>query len=149
MHWNVRTIAVCLVLWAIPVASANSADGHIGIIKTVEGDGSISRNGDIVPAEPGYKLQDGDRLMTGAGSALGMTFLDGSQMSLGPDTELLMEEFVYEPQNDKMSMVASFLQGTFAHVSGGIGRLKPEAVKMRTPTGTVGIRGTKFVVRVP
>ena len=51
--------------------------------------------------------------------------------------------------NDKLSLVASFLQGTFSHVSGGIGRLKPEAVKMRTPVGTIGIRGTKFVVRVP
>ena len=80
---------------------------------------------------------------------MGVTFRDGSLMSMGPDALLEMDELIYEPQQGKVSMIASLLQGTFAHVSGGIGRLKPEAVSFKTPTATIGIRGTRFVVRVP
>lgn len=130
-------------------SSASAAEGHIGIVKTAEGVATIDRQGNVLPASPGVRVLNGDKLVTGAESAMGVTFLDGSRMSLGPDAELVMDELIYEPQNEKLSLVASFVQGTFSHISGGIGRLKPEAVKMRTPVGTIGIRGTKFVVRVP
>ena len=133
----------------LSLPSAFAAEDHIRIVKTTEGVATIDRQGDVLPASPGVKVLNGDKLVTGTNSAMGVTFLDGSQMSLGPDALLEMDELIYEPQNDKLSLVASFLQGTFSHVSGGIGRLKPEAVKMRTPVGTIGIRGTKFVVRVP
>ena len=133
----------------LSLPSTFAAEDHIRIVKTTEGVATIDRQGDVLPASPGVKVLNGDKLVTGTNSAMGVTFLDGSQMSLGPDALLEMDELIYEPQNDKLSLVASFLQGTFSHVSGGIGRLKPEAVKMRTPVGTIGIRGTKFVVRVP
>lgn len=133
----------------LSLPAANAAEGHIGIVKTTEGVATIDRQGNVLPASPGVRVLNGDKLVTGADSAMGVTLLDGSQMSLGPDALLEMDELIYEPQNDNLSLVANFVQGTFSHISGGIGRLKPEAVKMRTPVGTIGIRGTKFVVRVP
>lgn len=142
-------IASIATAFLLSFPAANAADGHIGIVKTAAGVATIDRQGTVLPASPGVRVLNGDKLVTGADSAMGVTFLDGSQMSLGPDAELEMDELIYEPQNDKLSLVASFVQGTFSHVSGGIGRLKPEAVQMRTPVGTIGIRGTKFVVRVP
>tara|TARA_R100000789_G_scaffold97359_1_gene99816 strand:- start:56 stop:508 length:453 start_codon:yes stop_codon:yes gene_type:complete len=142
-------VSVCLVAGTVSNGSVAAEDSHIGIVKEVSGDASIERNGSSLTAETGTKIQNGDKLMTGVDSAMGVTFRDGSLMSMGPDALLEMDELIYEPQQGKVSMIGSFIQGTFAHVSGGIGRLKPEAVSFKTPTATIGIRGTRFVVRVP
>ena len=142
-------VSVCLVAGTVSNGSVAAEDSHIGIVKEGSGDARIERNGSSLAAETGIKIQNGDRLMTGVDSTMGVTFRDGSLMSMGPDALLEMDELIYEPQQGKVSMIASLLQGTFAHVSGGIGRLKPEAVSFKTPTATIGIRGTRFVVRVP
>jgi hypothetical protein len=146
---NLTVLAVLLTVTFLSSGQGQAASDHIGIVKSVEGSAIIERGTSQLPVKPGDQVFNGDRIATAAESALGVTFKDGSLMSLGPDALMEMDELVYEPQNGKLSMVAHFVQGTFTQVSGGIARLKPEAVNFRTPNGTIGIRGTRFVVRVP
>jgi hypothetical protein len=67
---------------------------------------------------------------------------------LGPDSILVIDEFVFAPKQWKFSIVIRMLKGTAAYLSGLISKLSPESAHFRTPTGSIGIRGTKFVAKV-
>ena len=77
-----------------------------------------------------------------------MTFKDNTVMSFGPDTEVTVDEYLYAPGKGELRMGASISKGTLNMVSGVIAKLRPDAVAVKTPTGTVGIRGTHVAVKV-
>jgi hypothetical protein len=79
---------------------------------------------------------------------MGVTFQDNTMMSFGPDTEVVVDEYLYAPGSDQLKLGASMTRGTLHYVSGVIAKLKPEAVAIKTPTGTIGVRGTRFVAKV-
>ena len=59
-----------------------------------------------------------------------------------------MDEYVFEPQKKKMSMLMRIIKGTASYLSGIIGKQSPDTVKIKTPEATIGIRGTRFLVEV-
>ncbi len=120
----------------------------IGTIKTASGDARIARAGQDIKAEAGAVLQQQDVLKTGADGALGVTFRDNSTVSLGPNSDLAVETFVFEPAEKKFSFVSRMTRGTALFVSGAMAKLSPESVSIATPTSTIGVRGTKFLVEV-
>lgn len=69
-------------------------------------------------------------------------------LSIGPDSELSIDNYLFEPASDQLGLVARLARGTLHFVSGIIAKLKPEAVAIETPTATIGVRGTRFVVKV-
>jgi hypothetical protein len=69
-------------------------------------------------------------------------------MSFGPNTELTVEEYLYAPGEGKLRFGSRLSKGSLEVVSGVIAKLKPEAVEMQTPTGTIGVRGTRFLVKI-
>lgn len=147
MRWLQRIVlvlAVCGAFWNSAQASGDIA----GTVKTVEGAAFIRSGGTDVPAKVGATLKASDVLVTGKDGALGVTFRDNTRLSLGPNTEMAVEEYVFDPGRDKVSMVTRLSKGTLAFTSGLISKLKPGAAKLRTPTGTLGIRGTRFLVKV-
>lgn len=128
--------------------SAFAADNTVGIVKTVKGDAMVISNGQQVQAKVGTPIASGDVLKTGSGASMGVTFKDNTVMSFGPDTELTVDEYIYAPSKGNLKLGATIKKGTLAYLSGAIAKLKPEAVSVRTPTGTIGVRGTHFVVKV-
>ncbi|OZA84638.1 MAG: hypothetical protein B7X56_06820 [Burkholderiales bacterium 34-67-9] len=79
---------------------------------------------------------------------MGVTLRDETVMSFGPNTELTVDEFVYAPAQRDGRLSTRLARGTLNYVSGAIARQRPDNVQVRTPTGTIGIRGTHFVVEV-
>jgi hypothetical protein len=73
---------------------------------------------------------------------------DDTRLTLGPGSELLIREFEFNPSSYAGDLAVSFLKGTARVVTGLIGRNSPEKVRFSTPTATIGIRGTEFVVDV-
>ena len=69
-------------------------------------------------------------------------------MSFGPDTELSVDEYLYAPAQGKLKLGTKLAKGSMNYVSGVIAKLQPDAVSVKTPTGTIGVRGTQFVVLV-
>ena len=86
--------------------------------------------------------------MTLPGASLGITFKDDTLLAIGPDSQLNLDEYLFEPGQRRVGLLASLLQGTLNYVSGQIAKLRPDSVRVRTPTGMIGVRGTQFVVRV-
>lgn len=125
------------------------ADGLdiIGYVKTVSGEAWLANNGDRQKAEVGSPLHAGEMLETGEGS-LGVTLKDDTQVSIGADTRVAVEEFIYEPARHELKLTVHLLKGVLQYISGIIAKLKPEAVTVQTPTAFIGVRGTRFLVKV-
>lgn len=90
----------------------------------------------------------GSRLKTGPQGSVGVTFKDETVVSCGPDTDLTIDEYLYQPSQGNLALVTNLLRGSLNYVSGVIAKLKPDAVSVKTPTSTIGIRGTHFVAKV-
>jgi hypothetical protein len=89
-----------------------------------------------------------DTLRTGRDGSIGVIFNDDTSLSLGPESVLVIDEFIFAPRHGKYSIALRMLKGTVAYFSGLISKLAPESAHIETPTSSIGIRGTKFVARV-
>jgi hypothetical protein len=120
----------------------------VGAVKSVEGKAEIIRDGRNINAAPGAELLQSDKVVTGADGAVGFTLRDNTTISVGPKTEMALDEFDFEPAQSKLKLVASVARGTMMMTSGTIAKLAPDAVAVVTKSGTIGVRGTRFVVSV-
>jgi hypothetical protein len=136
-----------LMAASLAAASPALAQEVVGSVKTVTGDAVVIDSGRAVKAQPGTPIRKGNTLKTAPASSMGVTFTDNTVMSFGPDTELTVEEYLYAPGKANAKFGSKLSKGSLAAVSGAIAKLRPDAVEMKTATGTIGIRGTHFVVR--
>jgi hypothetical protein len=143
----IRTFVAAFVI--LVVGSVAALAEPAGNIKSVSGEAWIDRGGQQVPAEIGAPVEAGDLMVTGEDGAMGVTFRDNTMISLGPNSEVTVDDFVYDPKNDKLSFASRIARGTMQQVSGNIAKLDPDAVSVRTPNASLAVRGTRFVIRVP
>lgn len=143
-----RKLTLAALLFSLATAQIASAAETIGYVKTVSGKASVVRLGSERTLQVGAPLYEDDTLKTGKDSSLGVTMKDGTTMSAGPETEILLDQYAYNPRASQLGFVARVSQGTLDFVSGMLGKLAPESVAIETPTGVIGMRGTHFVVRV-
>jgi hypothetical protein len=142
------TVVLGLAL-SLLAASAWAADGDvIGSIKNLQGQASVVRGQQTLPAQVGMRLAKSDVLRTGPDGSLGVILRDDTLLSLGPNTEIALAEFAFSPHEGKLAFVVRMLRGTAAYLSGQIGRLAPASVRFETPVATIGIRGTSFAVKL-
>lgn len=143
-----RTISAMLLVVLPLLAQSQTTAEPIGYVKTVTGEAWISNAGERVKAAPGTAVLIGSQLSTGAASAMGVTFKDNTVMSIGPQTELTVDEYLYAPAQGQLALSTRLGMGTLNYISGVIAKLKPEAVTVKTPAGIIGVRGTQFVAKV-
>jgi hypothetical protein len=128
-----------------PLATALAADA--GQIKVSRGAAWIERGGTRLPARVGTRVRETDVIATGADGSVGMTFADDSLLSIGPNTVLVVERFTFDPTTHRGSFESTLRTGTLSAVSGKLTRQSPDAMKVRTPSAILGVRGTEFLVR--
>jgi hypothetical protein len=141
-------VAVALAASLAFVAPARADFEPVGYVKTVSGEATVTTAGRSQVARPGTPVGLGSVIRTGRPGGLGVTFKDGTLMSFGPDTVLSVDQFLYAPAQGRLGMVGKLGKGTLNYVSGVIAKLQPDAVRIETPTGTIGVRGTQFLVKV-
>jgi hypothetical protein len=139
--------AIAAVLFFL-VSSAAASDGSVAKVKTVKGPASIVRGQSVVPAVLNEKVFQGDTLKTGADGSLGVVFKDDTLIALGPNSEVVVDVFLFAPAEGKLSIVTRMLRGTAAYISGIIAKLSPQSARFETPVATIGIRGTRLLVKV-
>jgi len=143
-------VLLCLSLaFSLPLPGAAFADEvQIGTVKTVKGKAYIVSGGQETLATVGAAVRQNDTLKTASDGAVGVTFVDNTTLSLGPKSELAVTSYIFQPRVDKFSFVAQLTKGSFMFVSGLIAKLSPSSVALQTPVGTLGVRGTRFLVDV-
>lgn len=141
-----RATLGALVLLAGFAQGAVAAD--VGQIKTAKGGVVLVRDGKELPVAAGTALQQADRVVTKSDGSAGITFKDNSLLSLGPDSMLDISKFSFEAKDQPDEMEAMLHRGTLSAVSGRIVARTPEAMRIKTPTTVLGVRGTEFFVKV-
>jgi len=119
----------------------------VGRVKVSRGTVHIERGGQKVPAPVGAGVRQGDVVVTGSDGSVGVSFLDNSLLSAGPNSVLVIDRFVFDPTTHAGAFETSLRQGTLAAVSGKIAKQSADAMKVRTPAAVLGARGTEFLAR--
>lgn len=99
----------------------------------------------VASGEPIYM---GDRIGTGPESGMQLMLLDETTLTIGPNAAVTVDAFVYDPARGTGKVNLSVTRGAFRFITGRIARNEPQNVEIRTPAGTLGIRGTIVVGRV-
>jgi hypothetical protein len=122
------------------------ADDFVGIVKSLNGKVYIKRQNKIFNLTVGYLLRKGDIIITKKKSSVGITFDDGSRLSLGENSIFNINRYIFQPSKNKFDINLKLLKGKALFNSGKVGEMAPESVKFNIPEGVIGIRGTEFLV---
>lgn len=123
-----------------------AGDARQGTFKAVQGDVTLvheTTRRAVVVGDPAFV---GDRVLTGERSAAALTLRDGTTLSIGPASNLVLTEFQFEPTTREGNILVSLLRGSLRMVTGLVAKLRPERVQVTTPTTVIGVRGTDFIV---
>ncbi|MEY2862222.1 MAG: hypothetical protein RL392_2680, partial [Pseudomonadota bacterium] len=86
--------------------------------------------------------------MTGTDGIAVMMLRDGTQITVGPNSQVDLTHFQFDATTQTGSLAVRVMLGTIRMVTGVLGKLSPENVKVTTPSSTVSVRGTDFIVEV-
>ena len=67
---------------------------------------------------------------------------------MGPNSEIAVDDYLFEPLEDKLSFVLRLIRGTVSFLSGQMTKLSPESVQLVMPAATIGVRGTHLLIKV-
>lgn len=136
-----------LVLLSCLVMPVVAAEDHAALVKSVNGDVNVIRqHHDTFKATPGTTLRVSDRLTTASGASAAVVFVDGTLLTLGSGADILVRDYVFAPKDGQFAFSLYLAKGSAIYESGKIGKLSPQSVKVETPTATVGVRGTRFLI---
>jgi len=143
-----RCLALVLSLATAATPALAQSSPSAGRIKVATGSAFIVRQGQSIPAQVGQLVYEGDTLRTAADGRIGATLNDETRLSLGPDSEIRINQFQYSPAEGRLGFVLGIVRGAVAYVSGRIAKLAPDSIRLETPSAIVGIRGTQMAISV-
>lgn len=144
---TIRLLAYALFA-AGSLGSAPVSANDIAQIKTLSGTVMIERGSERFLGAAGMKLRQADVIRTGIDGSVGITFVDNTMMSAGPNSSLALDRFSFNSTTHEGRLDTSIRSGTLSVISGKIAKQSPEAMTIRTPAAILGARGTEFFVQV-
>lgn len=139
----VTKFSLLLILLSSP------AYASIGTITEFKGAGQIKRGKVVAPANRGSGVEKMDTISTNSQGRFRITFNDDTKVNITENSRLLIDDFVYDGGNKaKGKLGLKVALGTVRYASGNIAHSNPRGVGIRTPTATIAVRGTDFVMSV-
>lgn len=142
-----RAGVVCgllLTLWSVAAPAQEAVIGHI---ESETGVATITHGQVTWEAAVGGAVHEGDTLRTYWNGSMGVTFKDNTRISLGPSCRVTIPKFEFSPAEQRYGFVVRLIAGSMEYLSGLTAKLSPGSMRIETPTATVGVRGTRFLVR--
>jgi len=135
--------AVLIFAWVLFLCSLVQAAEPIGLITGLEGPVVVT---DAAGTARNVKIQSriflNDTVVTGAKAKLEIMFIDDTRFSLGENSEMTLDEYVYNPDKKTGNKFGAKLkQGIFHTITGKIPMTDPDGFKVKTSRSTIGIRG--------
>ena len=140
--------ALLLAAAGLAQAQESAATARAGTMKIVQGQASVTDAKGERTLKPGDTVTSADRISTGADSAASMVLRDGTTMVLGANSRIDLKNFAYDSTTQEGNVFVSVLRGSMRMLTGLIGKTRPESIQVTTPTSTIGILGTDFIVQV-
>ena len=142
MNYFKKLFFLIIFLIGANVAHANTSD-FIGVIGVAIGEIKNQNNEKLVN---GSKIFYGDTIISKEQSNAQILFLDQTAITVGENSELTIDEFIYDPESNDGSFVSSVKSGTVKFITGQISKKNPDNLEVKIPSGTLGARGTEFIV---
>ena len=122
-------------LLVLASTASNAQSTSIGQARDVkpQADGSVAG-----PLRPGSAVHESETLRTGSAGQTNLQFVDDSTLNVGPTAVIKLDKYVYDPNKKTGTIVIDATRGAFRFVTGS--QNKGE-VKIKTPYGTLGVRG--------
>ena len=134
-------VTIALLLPAVTNAA-------IGTVTEQTGPTEIQRDKQSIPSEVNTGVEMNDAVVT-AKAKVGITFEDQTKVEITEQSKLVIDDFVYDPNNgDAGKLGLKVALGTARYASGQIAKDNPQNVKIETPTATIAVRGTDFSMTV-
>ena len=115
----------------------------VGVVGAAIGDIKNQNNEKLLN---GSKIYYGDTIIVNKQSNAQLLFLDQTVITVGEESELTVDEFIYDPETNEGKFVSSINSGTVKVITGEISKNNPDNLEVNVTTGTIGARGTEFVV---
>lgn len=148
-HASQNAILLVLLVFCMLLAQTAQAAGAGSVISTSGNASIVSADGKARKPATGSPINSGDTIVTGEKGQLNIRFSDESIVQLHAESKFKVDQYVFNGKGDENAKgFFSLLKGGMRTVTGLLGKLKPAAYRVYTPTATIGIRGTEYIARL-
>jgi len=139
-----KIFAFAIISFLVTVSQTSAS---IGTVTELNGSGEIVRESNVVGGEKGTLLESMDTARTKRGK-MRLDFIDDTRVDVIDNSILVIDDFVYDPNTGKGSLDMRAALGTVRYASGQIAKNSRQNVRVRTPSATISVRGTDFIMVV-
>ena len=141
-----KSLVLLVLTWLMGTVLPAQAADHVALVKSVSGSVQVIRDGQTFDATSQTTLQIDDRVVSASGATAAIVFRDGTLLTLGDRADIQVRDYVFEPKSNQYAFSLYMAKGSAIYESGKISKVAPDAVHIETPTATVGVRGTRFLI---
>ena len=135
MESRILMPALALAVVFVLQSTASNAQTRIGTANSVKPEASGSIAGTL---SAGSGVHASETVRTGSAGQAGLRFIDNSNLTVGPGSQVKLDKFVYDPNKGTGGVAIEASRGAFRYVTGSQNQ---GSVKIKMPSGTLGIRG--------
>ena len=144
-RWTPALLAT--ILFAMPSTTGNAETGSaaIGVAASITPSAESGTGTAFQTLAPGSELHANETVRTGDVGKADLVFIDRTNLTVGPTSEVKLDKFVYDPVGNKGKVVIQATRGAFRFATG---TQDHSAYQLNTPYGSLGVRGTAFTCEV-
>jgi len=143
-----RTGLVVALLLLLQINFVTESHAAVGQVEQQLGTAEVLRSGDKKTSSVGFGIEMMDEVRSGNG-IVGIGFEDQTKVRVDKHSKLVIDDFIYDPKKPNASKLGlKVALGTVRYASGLIAKQNRQSVSIRTPTASIGVRGTAFSMTV-
>ena len=142
-----KTILVVCTAVLSAFATQAFADEAKGLVVASRGTVIATSNGESRELKQGDEIFVTDEILTAPKSFAVLQFLDGAKVTVKPDSEIVIEDYVYNGNADDKATL-NLVSGGLRVITGAMAKNNPENYKVKTPVALMGVRGTEFAIQL-
>ena len=144
-RWTPALLVTVLVAVPLTTANAETRSTTIGVAASITPSAEGGVGTVFQTLAPGSELHVNETVRTGDAGKADLVFIDRTNLTVGPTSEVVLDKFVYDPVGNKGKVVLQTTRGAFRFVTG---TQDHSAYQINTPYGSLGVRGTAFTCEV-
>ena len=141
---RLRLFALLFVIGLPLVVNAADDPAAVGVVDKVENEAKVVSGETAAAAIIGTPVHMKDELRTGPEGRLKIIFRDDTVLTLGEKASVIIDRYVYDPDQSTGATVLLATKGAFRFASGRIKEMKGSTIAVTTPMADIGVRGTEF-----
>jgi len=144
-RWTPAVLATVLLAVPSAMSNAETRSATIGVAASITPSAEGGMGTVFQTLAPGSELHASETVRTGDAGKADLVFIDRTNLTVGPTSEVVLDKFVYDPVGSSGKVVLQTTRGAFRFVTG---TQDHSAYQINNPYGSLGVRGTAFTCEV-